>query len=400
MDDKIKDVVLSEKAALGSIILGLTILAASIFIFLFRGSWDFSLNHQISEEKIGQFGDFVGGLIGSLFTLVGVILFYVALRDQRKDFATSQETLKVQLSAFQQQVREFELQREELAQTRKVFEDQSTTLKLQKFEDTFYSFMSVFIEKRKYLSLGDYNEYFQAKITEFKIQDAQPGHLGLMQIKKAYEKLYVENRSQLSSYFIIFYRLLKMIETSDIHEKETYHKILRSIISKDELLILYYNYHSRFGKKPLPIVLKYEYFKHLEKLSKLELKMLLLPNDELFTLNNLVDAISDSIVQSIQKAKNIEEEEVINEFQISDGAYVRVEVIDNLRIQLITDLNTDSIFQRNIDEFTTLFEHLLIDIIYSSYFVIFKEDDLERVTTNDRNQIIESFKFININHIS
>lgn len=359
-----------------------------------------SLNHQISEEKIGQFGDFVGGLIGSLFTLVGVILFYVALRDQRKDFATSQETLKVQLSAFQQQVREFELQREELAQTRKVFEDQSTTLKLQKFEDTFYSFMSVFIEKRKYLSLGDYNEYFQAKITEFKIQDAQPGHLGLMQIKKAYEKLYVENRSQLSSYFIIFYRLLKMIETSDIHEKETYHKILRSIISKDELLILYYNYHSRFGKKPLPIVLKYEYFKHLEKLSKLELKMLLLPNDELFTLNNLVDAISDSIVQSIQKAKNIEEEEVINEFQISDGAYVRVEVIDNLRIQLITDLNTDSIFQRNIDEFTTLFEHLLIDIIYSSYFVIFKEDDLERVTTNDRNQIIESFKFININHIS
>lgn len=399
MTDRIKHIILSEKAALISIGIGLIIFLISIFLFLYKGSWNYSSEYDIDEAKIGQYGDFIGGIIGSLFSLVGVILFYVALKDQRKDFATSQKTLKVQLDAFQQQVREFELQREELAQTRKVYEEQSKTLKAQKFEETFYSFMNVFIEKRKSLAEGDYNDFFRIKISEFEIQDLQSGHEGLMQIKKAYENLYVENRSQLSSYFIIFYRLLKMIEMSDIQDKEIYHKILRSIISKDELLLLYYNYHSRFGKKPLPIVLKYEYFKHLEKLSKLEMQPLLKREDQIFILNSLVDNLSENIVDCIHKAKNLEEDEVVVEFEISEGAYIRIEVLNDLHLQLITDINNNVLFQRSINEFTLLLEKLLIDIIYSSYFVVFNEEYLQRVTTNDRNQIIESFRFNNVNHI-
>lgn len=399
--EKIKNRFFSENTALISIGIGLAILVISLLIFLSKGDWDYSFKDKINEEKIGQFGDFIGGIIGSLFSLVGVVLFYVALKDQREDFKTNQTTLKLQIDAFQQQVKEFELQREELTQTRKVYEDQSRTLKAQKFEETFYSFMNVFIERRKTLSDIDYNKFFKDKINEFDIEDLQPGYIGLTQIKKAYESLYIEYRSQLSSYFIIFYRLLKMIEVSDILDKDTYHKILRSIVSKDELLILYYNYHSRFGKKPLPIILKYQYFKHLEKLSKIEIKTLLNEGDDVFSLNSLVDSLSENIVECLERAKNIEEEEeeVVFEFKISEGAFIRIEIISDLNIHLINDLTNPTLFGRSVDEFITLLEHLLIDIIYSSYFVLYNDANLQRMTTNDRNQMIESFRFKGVNHI-
>ena len=159
--EKYKNTIFSEKTALISILIGFLIFIVSILIFLIKGSWSFSVDNQISEEKIGQYGDFVGGIIGSLFSLVGVILFYVALKDQRRDFATSQETLRIQLNAFEQQVKEFEAQREELEETRKVFEQQNKTMKNQQFDSNFYSLLNVFIKQREKFSENYFVELAQ-----------------------------------------------------------------------------------------------------------------------------------------------------------------------------------------------------------------------------------------------
>jgi len=389
----------SENKASYLVISGIIIFVISVLIFLLKGSWIYNYHDNIDEGKIGGFGDFIGGTIGTVFSLAGIILFYVALKEQRKDFKTNEQALNNQIEAFNQQIKEFELQRVELSETRKVYEDQSKTLKSQKFEETFYSYLNVFIERRKTLAPSDYNDFFKARTQELKLESLMPGYKGISQLKNAYERVYMENRSQLSPYFIIFYRILKMIEMSEVEDKATYHKILRSILSKDELLILYYNYHSRFGQKPIPIVLKYEYFKHLEKLSKLELQIQLIPNDQLFSLNTLVDTLSEKINQCIQKAKNLDEGDVVLEIEISKGAFVRIEIIDDLKIQLITDVGINDLFNRTLENFSTFFEHLLIDIIYSSYFADFEDTYLQRVTTNDRNQIIESYSFNPINHI-
>ena len=71
--------IISEKTGLIISFLGiLTIIISSIWFIAFR-SWNFST--KIDESIIGQFGDFIGGLVGSFFTLAGVILYYVALKD-------------------------------------------------------------------------------------------------------------------------------------------------------------------------------------------------------------------------------------------------------------------------------------------------------------------------------
>tara|TARA_B100000508_G_scaffold141096_1_gene146793 strand:- start:2759 stop:3871 length:1113 start_codon:yes stop_codon:yes gene_type:complete len=79
-----------------------------------------SISEEIQSDKVGQFGDFVGGVVGSIWALAGVILFYSALTLQRK---------------------EFRLQRRELKETRDVFQKQSDNFKTQQRENTFFNLL-------------------------------------------------------------------------------------------------------------------------------------------------------------------------------------------------------------------------------------------------------------------
>ena len=125
--------IISEKASYHMIWFGLILMGGSIILFLWKTTI-FDTSQSIQADKVGQFGDFVGGVVGSIFSLTGVILFYVALREQRKDFKTNAEILRLQKE-------ELQLQREELIETRKVFEDQSFLMQEQKNDSRFFSLL-------------------------------------------------------------------------------------------------------------------------------------------------------------------------------------------------------------------------------------------------------------------
>lgn len=133
---------LTEKFSKSLLLSGVLFLIISIVFFIWK-DWSFSFNTTINSSKVGQFGDLVGGVIGSLWALAGVILFYVALKEQRIDFKTNREVLNTQAEALKQQIIEFELQREELVETRKIYQIQSETLKIQRFESTFFNLINL-----------------------------------------------------------------------------------------------------------------------------------------------------------------------------------------------------------------------------------------------------------------
>jgi hypothetical protein len=397
MSDKLKNTIFSEKTALISILIGFVIFIISALIFFTKGSWSFSLNSEISEEKIGQYGDFIGGIIGSLFSLVGVILFYVALKEQRKDFATSQETLKVQLEAFQQQVREFEAQREELEETRKVFEQQNKTMKNQQFDSNFYSLLNVFIKQREKFSENYFVELAQNLKDKVGIENdfIEICH----SLNNEYLNLYLSNRAKLALYFMTLYRLYKVIEDCDhlsIKERISYHKILRSIITKDELLILYYNYHSSFGKKPLPIVLKYDYFKHLETLSKIEFShMFSLNTTELTQANSVVDKVTLLLSKNILLAQDINSENIREEIELQNGVHIGVYIEDEIEVRLFISNNINDIINYNKEKFAHFIECILIDVLFHSKFIVFKSEYLKRSTTTNSEKTIFNNTFTN-----
>jgi hypothetical protein len=148
--------VFTEKLGKFLLLTGTLLLLFAIAIF-FWNDFNFSIKDKIQADKVGQFGDFVGGLIGSIWALAGVVLFYVALTEQRKDFKTNRKVLNTQIEALKLQLNEFELQRLELSETREIF-------KIQKFETSFFNLLkfhseitnslTIKVEKRKSSSGG------------------------------------------------------------------------------------------------------------------------------------------------------------------------------------------------------------------------------------------------------
>lgn len=128
---------LSEKFSKILLVVGIVMLCIIPFSFLWNEWESLSWTSKIQSDKFGQFGDLVGGFVGAIWGLAVVILFYVALTEQRRDFKTNREVLNKQTEALEQQINEFEPQREELSETRKVFKMQSETLKIQQLEEIF-----------------------------------------------------------------------------------------------------------------------------------------------------------------------------------------------------------------------------------------------------------------------
>ncbi|TOE17419.1 hypothetical protein CGJ49_18460, partial [Vibrio parahaemolyticus] len=145
----------SERFSKVLIFLGVFLLIVFLLSFSYK-SILFNFDVPIKTDVFGQFGDIVGGVIGSLWALAGVILFYAGLTEQRKDIQTNQNALEKQISALNYQKEEMELQRKEYAMARKVFEEQREALKeqaktsrVQQFESNFYSLLDIYIGIRK-----------------------------------------------------------------------------------------------------------------------------------------------------------------------------------------------------------------------------------------------------------
>lgn len=91
----------TEKTSKVLMIVGIVLFFLGLFFFLWQHI-GINTSEKIDASKFGQFGDFVGGLIGSLWAFAGVILFYVALTEQRDDIRTNREVLKTQVNALEQ----------------------------------------------------------------------------------------------------------------------------------------------------------------------------------------------------------------------------------------------------------------------------------------------------------
>lgn len=208
--------IISEKASSWMIAIGIILMVGAIIAFVWQTSL-FDTSKAIQGDKVGQFGDFVGGVVGSIFSLTGVILFYVALREQRKDFKTNTKILKLQR-------KELELQRDELKETRAVFKEQSLLMKEQKNDSRFFSLLENHKEmvasfmkgELKFGGGSDFTERLRNSYTEpvtgYEILD------GIAEEWKYYFKLYDESFREKR---ILSFDLAKYDDCIDIMKQNT-----------------------------------------------------------------------------------------------------------------------------------------------------------------------------------
>ena len=235
---------LTEKLSLQLLTIGAAILVSSFFFF-FWNEWNhISVTNSINAGKVGQFGDFIGGVIGSIWALAGVIMFYVALKDQRMDFGTNSKILI-------QQVEEFKAQKLELEETRKLIKLQSETLNKQQFESTFFNLVNLHHELISTMSNHSQKGRDCFKHMDRLIYDRYANHHHVKPIhsesvrfekaKESFTNIYNQSKSELGPYFRNLFNIYKFLDKSEIKDKETYASILSDQLSEIELNLIFYN---------------------------------------------------------------------------------------------------------------------------------------------------------------
>jgi hypothetical protein len=79
------------KFAIVFVVLGFLTLILAVFLFIHEQAFDTS--QTINSTKFGEFGSFVSGAVGIMWSLVGIILFYVTLTLQRKELSLQRKEL-------------------------------------------------------------------------------------------------------------------------------------------------------------------------------------------------------------------------------------------------------------------------------------------------------------------
>lgn len=396
-----KEFLFSEKTGINLTFFGAIFIVVAAIIFI-------GFESYINEEKTGQFGDFIGGIIGSLFSLIGVILFYVALMEQRKDININHENLKIQSNALKQQVDEFKAQKEELIETRKVYEEQTNLFreqtdfykkqyielkeqtivtKNQQFDRCFFSYLDVFSQLKNTLNKNkNNNNYFNVIYNNLKGIDIKDKNLfdSLKLIQEKYILVFQQEKDSLSHYFKTLYRIIRLIETSqiEIEKKNQYFKFLRSQLSDSELLLIYYNCQSNMGVKVRPYIVKYDMLKHLSVLDKIEMDIEFFQNFK-FELEEFLSILYFYILDGIKKYISIETTEDINMSKtiklINFDVEMKLEIIDKFSFSLIFSMDNYNDISEKIDKnkLKEIVLRQLYFVLFLNKFIIPNENEIE-----------------------
>ena len=245
-------------------------------------------------------GDFLSGTVASIWSLAGLFFIYVAFLGQK------QQLLNQQLEIMYSQL-EVKYTRLELAGQKLEMKEQNETLKLQKFENTFFNLLSL------HHQIVDGIDEIEAKETSkggrdlLKERSSFVAHIGRNEnktvehvtikgrdvFKNSYQYLMnrIERKSEtnfLENYMVVYsivqtdfghyfrnlYRIIKFIDETQFTENKTenfqtqykYTSMVRAQLSDYELLWLFYNCLSSNGKEKFkPYIEKFALFKNLPK---------------------------------------------------------------------------------------------------------------------------------------
>lgn len=214
----------------------------------------------------------MSGTVASIWSLAGLFFIYVAFLGQK------QQLLNQQLEIMYSQL-EIKYTRLELSGQKQEMKMQNKTLRQQKFENTFFQLLNLFLSivnsldlrnptsKSDVISTGrDCFENFYKKLQGKLGNNGRiMQNLTVEQVVNAYGKFYDSNKSDMSHYYRTLYHIIKFIDNSSIENKKQYTSIVRAQLSSYEQVMLFYNcLHDNGRKKFKPLIEQYALFKNLD----------------------------------------------------------------------------------------------------------------------------------------
>jgi len=206
-----------------------------------------------------EIGDTLAGIAGSLaflWIIITVLIQAQELKAQREVLALQAKELKAQREVLSAQKEELTLSRQERIKT-------NETMSFQLFESTFFSILTMHNDIVNGIDLVLDNkdkatgrDCFKTFYNRFNVWYSKND------LEKSYRHFWNRYQQDLGHYFRFLYRSFKFISESS--SSKTYHgKLLRSQLSDYELLILFYNCLSKYGKNFQQYAIEFELFDNL-----------------------------------------------------------------------------------------------------------------------------------------
>lgn len=255
------------------LIIGILISFITMVVLVIVFKWNQPIstdeNYVINHELLGTYGDFIGGVIGTLFAILAALLMFSTLKSQR-ELTEKSNSLQADIA------RAATKSQENLAEL------QAQEAKLQRFNSLFFELLSLFRSQRAELndaiSEGGTPKasFFDIKMKELYKKHTPSTSYGKSTNKATgdYIEFYLKNASRLAPIFRSLYRLIDLIEHENIDgdEKRKYAKIVRAQLGEGELFFLRYNATTEYGKKFINYITKYNLLKHIPPMSLMEFK--------------------------------------------------------------------------------------------------------------------------------
>lgn len=211
----------------------------------------FNWGGAIDNEVWGQFGDFIGGIVGTLISYISVRLLVRNLREQMK---SNQQ----QAESNSQNAKVFELQ-----QFNEMFK-----LLFNQYQDTIsnYRYGSDLTGQKAIAAISKDIMLHGGTINGGTYEERESKALSI------YDSFYVNYHDVAPVHFRIIYRIFQLIDEAEISDtqRRDVAKIMRCQLSEEELFLLRYNCKSPYGVKMRLYLNRYNLQKHLPVLSLLE----------------------------------------------------------------------------------------------------------------------------------
>lgn len=218
----------------------------SLFISLFLYVKQFGQN-GLSEntDNWGQFGEYIGGVLGTILTFFSVILIYATYKSQKENSLLQQfETTFFSLLVNQREI-------------------------LKSLKGNFGKITSPDKISDEYISEVAWKIYqeFDNKISRYSKElpnFSEQKEENMTIINTIYKEIYKGKESELGHYFRHLYHIVKYVHESKINNKKKYVDIIQAQMSDDELYITLYNGISEYGReKFLPLLDTYSFFENI-----------------------------------------------------------------------------------------------------------------------------------------
>lgn len=210
------------------------------------------------KAGVGQLGD-VFGVVNALFSGLAFAGLFTAILLQRSD-------LNLQAKNLSLQIEELRETRTELANQNVHFDAQNRVLKKQSFEATFFQTLSLLRDlKVPSDHWGQMLEGVRHKQSEIEVK--KHGHWELdvqsFLFHGAMSWAPDASKDEVISRQRTLYYILKLIDDSEVVEKQFYARIVAALICEGELIVLYYACASLEGRLLRDLAIKYRLFRNL-----------------------------------------------------------------------------------------------------------------------------------------